>query len=1221
VEDRTKVNAFAAVNADETDAAALGAGNISEQPSRGRSPVRAGSKDVAKKKQAARGKLLQPREQTGLELGRRLLVVLTTPTQPADKPCPWCHAAKGLGRQTQALRVVDHGVTQKEAIRRLFDAQVLLRSYEEQLQALELDNKNLQIALKEKKAKECLRENAEIDSLVLDETEEERKQKEAELQNSIEARIGLLPAVPYWLRGDQRSRESIEVFKTLFMRAVQEKGERLEAVEIADKLWQLGYAFALRWAGGPDEEIVQQNKDMVAKFKKIQRAAMLETDMLRQHIRRLEAKHKELQNNAKKMKDVMKHAQDYAAQSHKEAARWAQIAHMCQSGVTVDEALDHFEDQDLGERPLHSGAAAIVAGWMKGGGAQDLVNFKPPGSPSSHGAGVARGPSKLNLPAGGGGGYGPVGGRPHLPSFVGGSGGASPQTGFSSPAAATFFQLTPQYAGPMNFNYDEDLDRPPTNEELERGIKSGNLEFRGNRDLEEFGASMEELEQMDHEIYEPLNAFDPDQRELMIDAVNAKVRRILMLDPSKFQNGRLPFGLRPDNESELEAELRAQIRNLMASLAATEEERDILKSEVDDLRRRLEEMRRRRGLSKDPPPEAPPPPKREIPKEIKETPPVQTGIPQEEVDRLIEEAREKMRQEMMKKIRELEDLLARRERELEELKKRIAELMKTTPDYSKDDEIARLKAMLKRLQEQLDEARKGTVPSVEVREVEKIVVEEKIVYVNSGEDTASAKKGQELLHRLLLLASKELDVAASAKGQKAVEKVLGTVPGEKAETDNKLCDKAIRGLEAWSEEVLAALEGTKKRLQAKLKAPPPEIIEKIITKTIEVPAAQSPREGKCYIPAHKDLEKRLKDMEDQMSKLLLTVDEMRRRIEKLQDIPFDPEEEEESEHKLGSIMERVGLKELAEAKEGPKLKGVFERLYQDACQRIVRSGMVRERVLLANKAYSAALTAINTGDDPKTHGVPDFERLNETTKATLKGMWYHSDYMFKRCCEYAMTQGVEPQLLKTQHEHELEDTGVGLDEEMPRTLRNMRSGLATDRLATRHHHQHHRERPRAAPPASASVAGTSARSPAADLYEPDSGPTNFKAYMQAMRDAQAASLAATAAAKASQERRLYKQDSSSSTDMYKTLKAACGAPGSAGNTALGSLSSSRSLPALPKGRSISGSAATTGAGGNLNASNTSLNPSNEILPAEAWVTAGMLPRSPSRTVSFAPGRG
>merc|ERR550532_401017 len=107
------------------------------------------------------------------------------------------------------------------------------------------------------------------------------------------------------------------------------------------------------------------------------------------------------------------------------------------------------------------------------------------------------------------------------------------------------------------------------------------------------------MEQMDHELFEPLDDFDEDMREILIDCVNEKVRRILSLDPSKFQNGKLPFGLRPDKMSASEEELEKEIRKLNARIDALEEERDRFRKEAEALRRQIDAMRRRFGVTGD----------------------------------------------------------------------------------------------------------------------------------------------------------------------------------------------------------------------------------------------------------------------------------------------------------------------------------------------------------------------------------------------------------------------------------------------------------------------------------------------------------------------------------------------------------------------------------------------------------------------------------------------
>jgi hypothetical protein len=95
----------------------------------------------------------------------------------------------------------------------------------------------------------------------------------------------------------------------------------------------------------------------------------------------------------------------------------------------------------------------------------------------------------------------------------------------------------------------------------------------------------------------------------------------------------------------------------------------------------------------------------------------------------------------------------------------------------------------------------------------------------------------------------------------------------------------------------------------------------------------------------------------------------------------------------------------------PRLKGVFERLYQDSIQRIQRLGLIRERMVLANRAYSAVVDAM-VDNKPVDDSIPDLTRLNSTTSAALRGMWYHTEYLFRHACEYAMGQGIEASLLK-----------------------------------------------------------------------------------------------------------------------------------------------------------------------------------------------------------------
>merc|ERR1712093_926726 len=112
-----------------------------------------------------------------------------------------------------------------------------------------------------------------------------------------------------------------------------------------------------------------------------------------------------------------------------------------------------------------------------------------------------------------------------------------------------------------------------------------------------------------------------------------------------------------------------------------------------------------------------------------------------------------------------------------------------------------------------------------------------------------------------------------------------------------------------------------------------------------------------------------------------------------------------------------------------RLKGVFERLYQDSIQRIQRLGLIRERMVLANRAYSAVVDAM-VDNRPADDSIPDLSRLNATTSAALRGMWYHTEYLFRHACEYAMGQGIEASLLKGNRPSlgDIMDDDVGLDD-------------------------------------------------------------------------------------------------------------------------------------------------------------------------------------------------
>jgi len=720
----------------------------------------------------------------------------------------------------------------------------------------------------------------------------------------------------------------------------------------------------------------------------------------------------------------------------------------------------------------------------------------------------------------------------------------------------------------------------------------------------------EALVQMDSELYEPLSSFDDEMKELMIDCINAKVRRILSLDPNNFQNGKLPFGLRPDNKSDLEEELEAEIRRLKTLIAELEQENDMAKSEVEDLRSKVEAMRMRQALQ----PDKPAPVVQEVAAPVKEEPkPPPTirkkfqdasthiadavhsdqhlqQVVKQKVAEAVEEATKPIK-EMKAEICKLEALVKTKDKEIEEYQKKLMEALRPakkekpkTPPKDLSGEVADLNDIIRNLRADLDKLQaENEVARSRSKELERALEEErnkppKEVHIKpktppppqvvAGEpdpDTKALKKTQTELFDLLSLLSKELGVAPSDEGQKAAKAILKddarkafeTVKGKKggpnkAQAEQNLGNEAVASLEVWTHDVMEAATGLGKRIKD-LENKPPEIIKEtqVVKETIRITETGSPREGKCYKKEHADLERKFKEMQDEISRLLLTIDEMRRRIEQLTNMPMNPEEQST----MKSIMEKVGLKEMAEGNTlSPiHLKGVFQRLYQDAIQRIQRFGMLRERVLMATTTYNT-IAGTNKAEIPPDK-VPDFERLIETTRATVRGMWYNVDNIFQRTCEYAMTQGVEAAHRGASGEMDMLDStgfdsGFGLHDEMI-SCPPQRRCRPVERLPARRGERTNRL-----------VSGQPVTTASAKDFKSAGGDAapGFAEYMAKLRESQQGGSLSLKEWPKTHSKSIAGGDAvaAATLDNFKSIKAACTPVNSPG------LSASRSLPALPK---------------------------------------------------------
>eukprot|EP00913_Durusdinium_trenchii_P019266 g18108.t1 len=283
-----------------------------------------------------------------------------------------------------------------------------------------------------------------------------------------------------------------------------------------EHLWQCGLQVAQRWAGVPNQELIKQAEAAEQKARAVQRESLQETSMLRQHIKRVERKYKELQSNVSKMQKAMSTMASQLKEARDAAAMFG-----------VDIPVEAERRPSVFAMPVTpSQAGTLTVG-------KDSLSHEALAVP---GQTVAQAPSN--------------------------------RSSLSSDGA--LFDLSQSVAL------------------AQRG--PGCVPPLFGDDTLELLADQKQLDEMDNEIYEPLNQFDPDLRDLMMDCITEKerllVRRILSLDPSKYKNGRLPFGLKPDKGITLGGEV-----DLEEELEKLREIIERLKEENEQLTRQLEAAR------------------------------------------------------------------------------------------------------------------------------------------------------------------------------------------------------------------------------------------------------------------------------------------------------------------------------------------------------------------------------------------------------------------------------------------------------------------------------------------------------------------------------------------------------------------------------------------------------------------------------------------------------
>lgn len=1005
------------------------------------------SSEVGRRPRTRSGQEKQP---TGLELGRQLLIILkTSGAGPDGDPVS----------SSQEVRVVDHGETQKEAIRRFFDAQTLIKGYEEHLRLVLKQVDLLQTVL----FKVLRTPGAAVDT----HQQEELRSLGISLAQRGDFAPGVEPVdeqgiellklavdgpmtsesfklhIPTWVAMDEHSRLVVEKFRKHLQFLFQSTGT-LNNQNLIDDLWSCGYEFSQRWAGDPSRELMEKMQEMEDRFKQVVNKSLQETTMLRQQLRRL-------------------------------------------------------------ERRCIEGQALQLTGPQTGLG----------------------GAGKAGADAGGAEARSP-GGRS--------------RAGSTSPAHGEGFPSSPT------------------------GARMGLLE---DDTLDINGVQPKDLDQMDNELFEPLHCIQMSMREVLIDIVNEKVRRILSLDPTKFKNGRLPYGLRPyKNGAKPE-----QPSGGPKSIEDLQDEYDRLKEEYDKLQHQLEmshqtaaswrnkyqdAAKKLKQYEKDQEEPVPAAPEPKI---------VNVGPSEEEVGQQIAEAVAEATAELNKAH---EEELAALRQQLQQARSKVQELESRPPEK-----------IIETVTVPAPDSRKGPrqgPTQEELDEALKMIAEKKKALKQS------IAMNFTLLSKVAKLGREILAVKAPDKYQKEVEEKLNgpkpasapkPSPSRRPQTPAEAVDQkeedhadTLPVMEAWTTETMKQLESVGSTIQASKDA---EAKLRMELETVKTEAATAKGEAQAAAAAKthgapppppkvddrelKQLRVKCKEQEDEIARLVITLDELRKRIESIQAAALAAGPGAASAIK--EVMSAVGLKDMM---EGKSLKNVFERLYEDAVQRIQRSALLQDQILLANKAYAAAVNAMSA--EGSADVTPDFERLSATAAATLKGMWYRTEYLFRHACEYAMLQGVEASVVKAGRA-----TMADLMESLAEIDSDFLSatGLSQDddRQGRRGERPPRRGLQKLDGNSSFRQSGSTSPVKLKRAQAMADEATAFTAYMHALREARGDGPKEDWV---KLERRSPSKADPLSESFPKTLRAACAdSKWSAGPF---SLNHSASLPALPKGRSL-----------------------------------------------------
>lgn len=486
----------------------------------------------------------------------------------------------------------------------------------------------------------------------------------------------------------------------------------------------------------------------------------------------------------------------------------------------------------------------------------------------------------------------------------------------------------------------------------------------------------------DNQLYEPIMAFEESTRDIMISIINEKVRTILTMDQSAFSGGKLPFGMvaLPAEElavkcEQLENENRAlsnQMEKAREELYATTEQRDRFRDEVDQLRTKSEATIKRDQWST------------QLDKEKEEKEAERRRIEEKDrVNSMIERYEttiaqlhkniDIMRQRKQEVVEEVkvekstfegsEEFNLKMKKELEaQAALHLSEREKSRLDLERtQDQLEKTQCILEKTQRALEEC-KAEIAAQPVETTEVIRIEPNVAptVVDKPRETIIIRddaKNIELMEEIDHLSlQQEASFEAAKKLVSVMRQLTRELKIEEVETDVEVLD----------------LPNILCREQSKL--------QQVIRKTLEMAKFRENSAGELVLQIEQDKEIITKQ-KGELDRVQLMVEELRRRVV---EVTKAAKEAGVSTEKMDEILEASGLKEVAYAQDKTSAIKVFQRLYNDAMDRLRRFTLLQAKIRLANGEPSPLEKEMPREASRKFRGVRDYcdNKIQEWTLAS-----------------------------------------------------------------------------------------------------------------------------------------------------------------------------------------------------------------------------------------------